>query len=155
MTPALGAGACPAGSSPAGFGVPASTPPQTVLPLLKPDGTPGDAVALDPTTGDYLLDGYGNRLGCDSVQQQVYLALQTQLGSCVVQDIGLQAPGGTVTPNLLALQRQAVVAALSPLTDVGIVQLISVQVQQVAPGSFRRLVKWRATSTGQTDTTIV
>jgi len=143
------------GAAPCGYGSPAPAPANTAAILAKPDGTQGDAVALDPSTGDYQVDAYGNKVGGDSVAQMVYLALSTQLGSCAEQSLGLAPPGGNIRADTVAKQKQAVQGALANLVGTGVIQIVSINVSTLKPGTLLRTVKWRRTSTGQTDTTVV
>lgn len=136
-------GTCPAGSSPCGFGLPA-TAPKTIVPLLiQADGTQGDCVALNTQTGDFILDANGNKQGWSSLNQRVYMALFTALGSSAVPGMGIAWPSGTIRGDVIAKNRQAVALALKPLTDAKLITLLGVQTTRVGPSSLRRVVFWQ------------
>lgn len=147
-TPALGLGACPCGSVPAGFGTPASLDTQPRNVLTCADGTQGNAALLDYTSGDYVIDQYGHKVGCDSLQQRVYLALVTVLGSAADTTLGTAWPAGTITPDLPQRNEAAVRAALKRLTDAKLVQVVAVITTPFAPTGRQVQVTWRSLVTG-------
>lgn len=148
-------GACPAGSSPCGFGTVARLP-STVTPILrKPDGTQGDCRAIDTRTGDYVLDASGNAVGWDSLDQKVYLALRTDLGSSAEQSLGVQWPTGVIRDDMAARNKAAVVAALKRLTEAGEIVLLDVITTRIGPTRMSREVRWRATGSNRSRSTFV
>lgn len=128
ITSDLGAGACGAGSSLAGFGDPATTAANTAKIYIKLDGTQGDAALIDHKTGDYVLDQYGNKVGDDSANQLVYLALFTKRGSSIIQDLGLDLINATITDDTVDIAKAAVKLALQDLTNKNIIELMTINV---------------------------
>jgi len=155
MSNALGFGACGFGAAAFGWGTPASTNSSTASLLLKPDGTQGNVVALDPTTGDYILDATGQKQGADSIQQKVYLALRTVLGSAADTTLGIDLPSGTITDDMTNRITLAVGAALKALTDAGLLTIVAVLVTRVKTNALRTEVQWQATADGGVQSTFV
>ena len=139
----VGMGACHMGSSPLGFGTPATTTTVVAPLLIQADGTQGDCAALNTQTGDFILDANGNKVGWSSLNQMVYMALFTTKGSSAVADMGVLWPTGTIRGDLIAKNRQAVAAALKPLTDAKLITLLGVQTTRLGPTSVRRTVFWQ------------
>ena len=153
----LGLGACPMGSSPLGFGSPGAVS-SIVAPLLrKPDGTYGDAVAIGPATGDYVLDEHGNKVGGISVAQRVYLALRTRLGSSAVANLGIEPFPDVIRADFETRVRAIVQAALLDLTTAGLVELVDTNIGALNtnPDGRRIAVRWKDITNGQITTTFV
>ena len=148
-------GACPMGSAPFGVGSPAVSSSTPARPLVQFDGTPGDCARIDTRSGDWVLDHAGNKVGWDSVSQQVYLALRTELGSAAVQTTGVVWPRGTITGDLAARNRNAATAALKRLIDRQLIELIDVITARLGTSGARLEVRWRRLSTGQIESTFI
>ena len=151
-----GLGACGYGNASYGYGdVPVGNSSTAAL-LKKTDGTQGDAAYIDPTTGDFVLDANGNKVGWDSLDQMVYLALATTLGSSAVTTLGIALPSGLITPNIATQNQNAVYAALKSLTDQNLITILSVvTLRQPNPDGLRLQVGWQSVSTGQIQKTFV
>jgi hypothetical protein len=67
----IGAGACPAGSSPAGFGVPGSIQSAYPRALVTADARVGSSAAINPKTGDYEIDATGANVYWDNAANKV------------------------------------------------------------------------------------
>jgi len=150
----LGFGACGFGAAAFGWGTPASASSDLAAPLLQPDGTQGNAVALDPTTGDYVLDARGRKAGGDPIAQKVYMALRTKLGSAAVATMGIDMPQGTITDDLTNRIQNAVASALKPMMDAGQIAIVGVSVTRVGVSAVRTQVQWRETG-GNVQSTFV
>jgi hypothetical protein len=155
MSGNLGMGACPMGSTPFGFGSPATAPVATRAVLVQDDGTPGECARISTTTGDYVLDGAGNKVGWSGLEQRVYLALRTELGSSAVPSLGIELPSGVIRDDAPARIRNAVAAALGDLIGANLVALVEVLVSRPGPSALGVEVRWRALSTGQVRSTFI
>ena len=146
----LGLGLCPCGSSIAGFGQPATSPPVTAALLALANGQgQGDCAAIDPVTQDFVLDANGNKLGMSSLDQMVYLALFTTLGSCIVADQGIDWPTGVIRDNVIQQNKIAVQNALAPLIKQGLLTLVAVKTTRTGPNSLLRQVYWKPVGSAQ------
>jgi hypothetical protein len=151
----LGMGACPMGSSLFGYGTTPAAPAATAALLVKLDGSQGDAALIDTQTGDYVLDAFGNKVGDSSVNQMVYLALATVLGSSAVQTMGLAPLGGVITAGTIQQAKNAIAAALKPLTDLNLIVILSIDVGRFNASGIQRRVRWQTVTTGQVQATFV
>lgn len=144
----LGAGLCGMGSSRCGFGTPASID-GGLPPLLRTStGHKGEAVKLDSVTGDYVLDGSGQKLGDNAVNQMVYLALRTRLGSSAVLNLGIADFPDLITDDIV-LRVQAIIRdALAALVRQGLVELVNVDVKRVKTTALSIQVNWINKTTG-------
>ena len=143
-SPVLGAGLCPAGSSFAGFGSPATADPLVRQTLPQGDGTFGTGRLID-TRGDYVIDANGNVMGTSSAAQLVVLALAPL------------RPAGVISEATISSMKADIAAALKPLVARGIVAVKSITITRVpgAPTRVQREVKWVDTVTSFEQTTIV
>lgn len=144
FTPQRGLGTAPAGSSYAGFGLPATTTPPTSIPFQKADGTQGTSRAIDAATRDYVLDlTTGRVLGMDAVQQLVLLALTTVKGSSAVASLGQEISTiRTITDSTTALITLRVSEALASLIAQRKVSLDSVSVERTQDSRIEIEVRW-------------
>lgn len=154
-TPTLGLGAAGFGSSGFGFGTPASNNSSTAALLRKEDGSIGDCVKIDTRSGDYVLDEAGNKVGWDSLEQSVYLALRTLKGSAAVATLGIELPTGVIRDDLATRNRAAVAAALKSLTDARLLELVDVLTTRLGTSAVQLEVKWKRLSTGQIQSAFV
>lgn len=125
LTPDLGAGVCAFGVSFNGLGESAIIQANKAKIFIKEDGTQGDIAKIDITTGDYKLDDYGNKVGDDLVNHLVYLALFTQRGSSIVEDLGLDLQQTVITNTTQTQVENAVQEALQDLIDRDYILLLS------------------------------
>lgn len=159
-SPPLGFGACGFGAAGFGWGTPASAGAGTARLLIQTDGpgagTPGDCEKIDTTTGDYVLDAAGNEVGWDSLSQQVYLALRTELGSAADQTMGITLPkGGVITEGIKAQIASAVERALANLTGAGLLTIVSIVSARVGQSALVTTVNWQPTAGGLVQSTTV
>ncbi|WP_437489481.1 hypothetical protein WME75_10795 [Sorangium sp. So ce1014] len=123
--------------------------------LRRPDGTYGDCALIDTRSGDFVLDDAGNKIGWDSLNQMVYLAVRTAVGSSAVQTMGIELPTGVITDNAATRTRNAVEAALKSMTGRNLISILDVTMTRVAQSGVQVAVKWKALSTGKVETTFV
>ena len=137
------------GTTVAGFPAPtAITAP--VDPLL-PDGTQGceSSVEIDPSTGDYLYDDYGNEKGMDDVSQRVLLCMHTRRNSRIgFPDFGFAPPPLANSGTLQQDVEVAVRAALAPVLSDGSASVIKVDAVQDGTG-VAAVITWRNNTTRQ------
>jgi len=151
----IGAGACPAGSSPAGFGVPGSIPSAYPRALVTADARVGSSAALNTKTGDYVIDATGQRVGSDAVPPMVYLALRTIKGSAATLDLGIGEFPKMRDEDVGAKLRALVDDALAALVSAGRVSIVDVTAGPTGPSGATITVKWRDLSSGQVQTSFV
>ncbi len=151
----IGAGGCPMGSSPCGFGVPGSIASSYPTVLRKVDASIGSSVALDPKTGDYVIGDTGQRVGSDPVPPMVLLALRTIKGSAAVLDLGIGEFPKMLDDDVGARLRALVDDALSNLVTAGLVEVVEVTTGRAGTSSAALAVSWRDLSSGQVQTTFV
>jgi hypothetical protein len=127
----VGLGYDPAGSAPLGLYL-APTPV-----VAAPRAVPAAALvgrAIDPVTGDYLLDAYGRPVLVSGVRQRVLLAVGTTLGSAAAtfmgQDLGTLRD---ITPDIDRLVDSAYRRALARLVASGEVEIVSLDVVTFGP----------------------
>lgn len=142
------------GSSPFGFGLPATANSSVAKLWIKSDGTQGNCAKIDPKTGDYVLDVNGNSVGDDSVNQKVYLAYKTMLNSSAVAGFGfdLDLDNALINQTRVNSVRLAAYQAVKHLTDPGIITLVSVDVKRVTPTGMEIRIQWRNNSTNEINT---
>lgn len=128
-----GVGITPGGSSAIGYGTPSHVNSSTAKLWIKENGAQGNCAKIDPNTGDYVLDEFGNSVGDDSVNQMVYLALVTKLNSSAIQGFGLDlnVTDYNMTTNILQRCKLAVKNALSHLTTKNVICVETVEVNRV------------------------
>jgi hypothetical protein len=159
-----GAGQVPAGSSIAGYGIVATT--ATPLNVILPDpstGLPQTGRLLVPNAanngrGDWAFTADGRVVGCGTVRQLVQLALTTAFRSSASPTLGIALD--QVKEQSANFQRQVatvVANALAPLVSQGLVQLLTVSLQQTPsnPDAGVALVTWRDLTTGQVNQTTI
>ena len=154
----IGAGACPAGSSPAGYGVPdkAFAPNNAILPGVR-TGLPQSGRAIDPKTKSYYFasDGSGRLQGMATVPQLVQLALSTIKGSSAVAALGQTFSEVKEKGSDYAAQiDKRVRLAFADLIKRNLAQVQSVTVNQPPsnPDAGLAIVKWVDLTTGLVNT---
>lgn len=140
-TPLLGAGLCPAGLSPAGYGIPEQIKVDNRS-LIKPDGEQGSSRLI--VKGDYVLNEHGNHVGANDTKMKVYLALATVKGSATASPELGQAFSTlkVIGPNIQNRISEEVKYALSSLIDSGEIELISTVVQR-KDSQVKTLITWK------------
>lgn len=155
----IGAGACPAGTSFAGYGLPdlSAAPNHATLPDAK-TGLPQTGRLLDPTSQSYKFTADGRVIGQSTGQQLVQLAVKTIVGSSVIANLGmdrsrLQEKGANFAQTVTSV----VTDAFAPIVSQGLVTLNSVDVQDYPNIPDRSVVtiKWTDNSTGQEHDTVI
>lgn len=155
----IGAGFAPAGSFPAGYGVPdsAHVPIDATLPALK-TSLPSPGRYVDQTTKSYAFTADGRVQGMGNVNQLVLLAITTVRGSSVLPNLGqtfsLIKEKGTDFKRQVA---SAINLALSDLVKRSLIRVVSIDVQEpiTAPDAAIVNVKWQDVTTGVFDTTTI
>lgn len=148
----LGFGLSKFGLSIFGFGDTIHGNTTTAKLFLKPDGAKGNAIKIDPSTGDFVFDANGNPVGDNSVNQMVYLALKTTYNSSALLNFGIDISNiKTITSNLDLKFKLAVNAAVKHLTDRNLITIISVDVSTIPnkPTAVQVNVKWRDQTSGE------
>jgi len=150
--PELGIGRAPLGRSSIGYGSPSVANSTSKKLLLDEFGVQRNAVKIDTVTGDFVRDPVtGIHLGMDSVQQQVYLALRTLKGSAVVQNLGIAFKIKTLSETTEQKVKEAVIAALLPLTSRALVRLESVKAERLKMTGLSVVVTWTNLTTNETN----
>lgn len=145
-----GAGLAPAGTFLAGFGY-QETPARDRSQALTDDfGRRHGARYIDPLTRRYAIDANGRYKGMSNIAQLVELAFLTQAGSSSMPALGLAPAGGVISNGFVAERKEAIRNALSSLTQSGLVELVSIDVD-ISRRPTMTLVRWRdlTTSTEQ------
>lgn len=152
-----GFGTQPFGSSYFGLGTetPTSAPCQTLLPD-QTTGLPSGATAIDPITGDHVIDDDGCLLGMTPAEQAVLLVAKTVKGSSAVRELGNDLGSiKVVTDDVNLRVRNILEQAFSSLTRQKIVQLLSITSSVIRPGAVAINVRWKDLATEQEHTTIL
>lgn len=148
----LGAGLCPAGVTPMGYGFYALPETATPQAFRLPDGSTGDAPLIDAKTGDFVLDDQGQKLGMTAVQQQVLLALKTIKGTAIT-GYGIGSFPATIDARTTTAIEAQVTNALANLRQRGLVELVDIEIVQPKEGALVIYVQWRDVSRGTTEKT--
>jgi hypothetical protein len=151
-----GAGQQGAGLTPAGLGDLSGSGVTGFLFKSPTTGESLDCRKIDPRTKRYVFGEDGRIQGMTSAQQNVYLAVSTDLGSSAVREIGNTLKTiktiGRAFENQL---RQVYVNALSRLVNAGHIELVSIEPQRFGTTGAFVLVRWRDLSSKQIQTTEV
>lgn len=145
--PPKGIGFARIGTTPVGYGEPATDLSTRAAIYTKSDGTAGKVRLIDPATRDYVVDDDGIFIGGDALSQRVYLALVTIKGSSVLDNLGQEFSKIRVSnENTELVMEDLVRAALSDLINEGSIDLVSTSVV-IANSRATVAVKWRDRST--------
>lgn len=110
-----------------------------------------DSRYINPNTNDFVLQANGHFVGMPSLQQEVILAIQTQLNSSVVSNFGLSLQSiKVITPNV---QNQVLALfnnALSNLISTNRIRLNNVVTTRTAVGQISTVFSWTDITTGTT-----
>ena len=132
-----GAGFCPAGRAPCGFGTPDSAAINVAVPLPNSfTGEPLTGRYIDYTIGDYVFSSDGRLNGMSTVQQLVMLALL---------DGNILAGLDRKFPNYQRTIANRVQTALNPLILKGWCQLLAVNITDPSsnPDATAAYVQWK------------
>lgn len=119
--------------------------------FVQPDNnTIGDASYINSTTGDYLFNDNGNVSGLNGVQQQVFLALSTQLGSSAVVNLGQSLTSiRVITNNINSDISNYINLALVKLINSGSILLNNITTNKIGSNSLEIVVDWTDLTTTQ------
>lgn len=121
----IGAGGCPAGSSPAGYGVIDTATAPNLVPLPDPrTGLSQGGRNIDQATKDYTFTSDGRLQGMPNVNQLVLIAIQNADFSTITEK----------GPNFAQQLRDVVQNALADLITRNLVKLTTVTVLDRQPG---------------------
>ena len=130
-----------------------STPPATIAGVGPRYLDPHAATlgrAIDPRTGDYVLDPFGRAVLVSGVRQRVQLALSTRRGSAAVRWLGhdlwaVQDITDDFETRVVAILR----GALQRLVAAGEIEILAIDVATIGPPGTAQLsgasirVRWR------------
>jgi hypothetical protein len=159
----LGAGACPAGSSSAGYGVPdqGNNPQNAIFPDPR-TGLPLTGRNINSATNDYTFTSDGRTQGMPTVNQLVYLAVKTVRGSAALSPSALQPLGldlskaQEIGPDFERQISAALASALSPLVRQGLITIVGLTWLPVDnPDGAAPWLQWQDNTTGRTFNTSV
>lgn len=142
MPASLGFGYHSWGSAPAGYGTPGyelATPPRVYLDAAR---NQHDARAIDPATGDLLVDASGQAQGQHSVEVMVYLALMTTKGSAADPQFGREPWPVVKTQAMPAQIRSIITSALASLVRRQLVTVNKIEVEDRGQSGVRVVVDW-------------
>lgn len=129
MTANRGLGTSPLGVGPYGFGTPATTPTPGGGVQRDADGQTQGSLALS-TSGQYVFDAFGRRMGAPDVRHMVTLAALTVKGSSVDPKLGQTFfESRVVSPTFTQDQRARVEACFKDLVDRGLVTIDKISVE--------------------------
>lgn len=147
--------ALPGSGPPYGTGTPTTAPLATGNILADSTGTTTGSRFIDPTTRDYVIDSNGRTTGMSNVQQLVYLAVSTDLGSSAVQALGQQLKQiDRITANFERQVTTTLTASVQHIVDQGLMQVVDVIVERVGPSVARARLRWRDLSVDASTTNI-
>ena len=148
-----GLGSASFGASPYGVGTPAVTYTTggKALPITGYASATKRAPLgrwINPVSKTFEVDDYGQIIGMDAVQQQVYLALRTAKGSAIPEQLGNELLTiEDVNDEFPARFEAAIRSALSRLIALRLVDPLSIDISQFAQdGQFVR-IRWRNLAT--------
>jgi hypothetical protein len=145
------------GTSVFGYGTSmVTTIPKTTFLIQADNKTPGNDLAIDPITGDYILNGQDQFVGASEIANDVYYALATKFGSGILPQFGLNLSSVTlITSNIQIKVNAAVKSALSNLISSSLISLNSVSIQLGNIGVLNIQVSWTDTSNNIIQTTTI
>lgn len=146
----IGFGLFPFGVNPFGYGLFPAATPTNITPWLDPiTNKPQDARLIDPVIGDYVINQYGFTAGMPSTEQQVLLAVKTQLGSASIQSLGVDYKSAKTTNYDLGA---IVNNGLAPLVKAGQIVIVSTTPVVGQGGNMAVIIKYIDVSTNQVRT---
>lgn len=151
-----GAGFCPAGCSPAGYGTPdVIGPPNTVILPDPVTGLPQTGRFIDPVTKDYVMTADGRLQGMPTVRQLVQLVVQTTFGSSAMPSLGIDFSSVREKGDGFLQRVTAVLTnAMAPIVSQGLVRVDNVTVLNTTnPDGVNAYMNWTDLTTGQPQAT--
>jgi hypothetical protein len=123
-----GLGLQPAGTSPAGFGMPQATV------LIDENGFGQGSRRIDPVTRDYVIAADGRAVGMQNVQHLVHMAIHTDRTSSAVRDLGNElATIKTITANFEHRILSVLTRAVQHLIDAKLIEVLGFTTFIVGP----------------------
>ena len=157
-TQILGLGFCPAGLSYHGFGSPATGVMFPSSIYQQSNNQYGNARFIDPVTQDYVFAANGSLSGMSDIQQSVYLAIITSLGSSADPNLGTQISSVEVIGSSTISDIQNYVStSIASLINSQSIYLNSVNVVQ-SDANHNRLgisISWTDATTNKSYNTVV
>ncbi len=145
----LGAGFSAAGFSPAGFGDIDTAAAPASDNLVDANGAQQTARAIDPATGQYILNADGRAQGMPRTRQLVLLRIKTVLNSSVVKDLGMRKQSEDRSAIVDRRIQANLADALADLVKLGMVEILSNDVTNDSPSRDRAILRWKDLTTGQ------
>lgn len=148
----VGFGFSPAGSSPAGTGLPVSSAALVDAGFSQSTTGAVSSVAINPETRDFDVDAMGSEEGMSDTAQRVFLCMRTMRGERVsFASFGFAAPK-RITADVQREVAEAVRVAMLPVTSDGSATLVDVAVEVEGTRVFA-LITWRDERTNALSTT--
>lgn len=148
-----GAGTAPAGTSPYGYGTPATSGGLEGVPLADAARTTQGSRWINPLTRRWEFGADGRAKGMANVRHLVLMRILTLRDSAAWKG-GLEAPGGVIGTNFAAKRADAIRTALADLVTQRLIAIESITVDAKARPVFTR-VQWRDLTTNKLDGTEV
>ena len=149
----LGFGLSPFGTSIFGYGTTTSLNSSTAKLFLKSDGSRGNVAKIDAVTGDFVLDEFGNKVGDDSVNQMMYLALRTSKNSSALLNFGIDLSSiKTITDGVNLKITLFINDAVKHLTDKNLVSIENVIIERTKDTGLAINVKWKNLTSNELNT---
>lgn len=153
----IGAGAAPAGTSAAGYGVPdaAFAPVNAILPAVR-TGLPQTGRAIDPASKSYVMQVDGRLQGMATVPQLVGLAVTTIRGSSCLPTLGqtfsqIQEKGTNFVQQVTAAIQTALAGLIAnKQVSLGVVSIVQ---SPTTPDTAIVQFTWTDLTTGLQSTT--
>ncbi len=155
---ALGLGSSSIGNSPYGLGTPAPgfKPAGLALIDFAGSGLQDGARYIDPITGLFSVDQYGQFRGMTPAQQQVYLSVKTDVQTAIPVTLGHDLKSiQDIGPNFVAQVQAIISKSLVRLTSAKIISIQSISVEQVKPTGALIHIQWTDLTTGVVQTTTI
>lgn len=148
----VGLGVSRLGTQPYGYGTPDGSPDPGGIPLVGPDATRPGSRKIDLVTGQYVFDDKGNSEGMPDMQQMVYLAIKTDLGSSADPTLGQDFTTiKDISANFVSRVQASYRRALSHLTSNNRIDILSIDVQRAGTSGATVHLRWRDLTTGLED----
>ena len=148
-----GFGVVPYGTSP--FGLPNASVATLSGGVLLTDPSTGNSTgsrAIDPATGDYVVDSNGRVSGMDDIRQLVLLRVKTTAGSSTVTTLGNSLRSiDRITSNISNRVDSLLREAVKDLVDAGLIVVTDTTVEVVRPGVVYARLRWQVVVTGIDD----
>lgn len=147
-----GFGFSPAGTSPAGVGLPVTSPALVDAGFSQSTTGAVSSLNIDSESRDFTVDSLGSEEGMSDTAQRVFLCMRTLRGiRPTFANFGFKGPP-KITDDVRTQVKEAVRLALQPVLTDGSAELQSVETESEGTRIFA-LIKWRDTRRGTTTTT--